>query len=134
MLPWFKEQARRNDLGIADCEKCKKMTTQTQRQFLACGYEPPSDRVRLTIWQPPGGKAGYEGPPATICAGYTTNLPEVVEATIARVHWSKGNAAIIADGEQPSEDLLNAIVVLESEYNALQHWIMTPSKDGGGGA
>jgi hypothetical protein len=97
-----------------------------------------TDRARLTLWQPPRSKppskVGYEGPEPTQCAGYTTNLPEVVEAAVARMHWSKGNASVMADGEQPSEDLLNAILVLEGEYNALQHWIMTPSKDGGGGA
>jgi hypothetical protein len=41
---------------------------------------------------------------------------------------------VMADGEQPSEDLLNAIIVLEGEYNAMQHWMLTPSKDGGGGS
>jgi hypothetical protein len=110
------------------------MNTREQRRYLGCGYEPPIDRVRLTLWQPPVGKVGYNGPDPTMCAGYTTNLPEVLETGVARMHWSKGNASVMADGDQPSEDLLNAIIVLEGEYNAMQHWMLTPSKDGGGGS
>lgn len=105
-----------------------KNTGQAQRQSLGCGYEPSTDRVRLTIWQPPTGSAGYHGPQLSVCAGYTANLPEVTETALARIHWSKGNASTL----NASEDLLNAIVILESSYNQLQAWLMTPVKDGGG--
>lgn len=123
--------ARRGDVGIADCGKCKQTNNKQARQALGCGYEPRDERVHLTLWQPPGGPVGFQEDDSDICAGYTTSLPEVMETLIARIHWSKGNGSLIVE---PTEDLLNAIVILEGEYNAVQNWIMTPSKDGGGGA
>jgi hypothetical protein len=107
---------------------------QLQRQSLGCGYEPPTDRVHLTIWQPPSGARGYQGKPLTVCAGYTANLPEVVEVAITRAHWKNGEIVSACDGEMPIEDLRNAVLVMDSEYSAVEGWMMTPSKDGGGGA
>lgn len=97
---------------------------------------PRTDRVHLTIWQPPVGneRCGYKGPELTVCAGYTANLPEVMETAIARAHWKNGALGFVCDGEQPTEDLLNAILILDSEYSAVEGWLMTPAKDGGGGA
>lgn len=111
-----------------------KTTAKLQRQALGCGYEPPTDRVHLTLWQPPSGKRGYKGPDLTACPGYTANLPEVTEACIARLHWKVGAIVAACDGETPTEDLLNSIVVLDSEYNAVEGWMMTPVEDGGGRA
>ncbi len=106
------------------------MTTQLQRQSLGCGYEPRTDRVSLLMWQPPQGAKGYSGPPLEWCAGYTTSLPEVMETAIARVHWSKGNAAALGE---LTEETLNSIVILEGSYNELQRWMLTPLSEGGGG-
>lgn len=120
----------RHELAIGDCEKCKKMNGKPQRQALACGYESPADsRVHLTVWQPPTTKAGYSGPELTVCAGYTAHLPEVIEASIARVHWLKGN---LSAWDESKEDLLNAIVVLDGASNEVQRWSMTPAEEGGG--
>jgi hypothetical protein len=106
-----------------------------QRQALGCGYLPVADgRVHLTIWQPPGGKRAYGGPPLTVCAGYTCNLPEVTEAAITRAHWKVGAVVAACDGEQPTQDLMNSILVLDAAYSEVEGWLMTPSKDGGGGA
>jgi hypothetical protein len=122
--------SRRGNLGIADCEKCMQTTAKIQRQSLGCGYEPRPDRVRLTIWQPPQGQRGYRGPELTTCAGYTANLPEVIEASIARAHWKNGALQMTEE----NEELGNAMLILDNEYSALEGWLMTPSKDGGGGA
>ena len=108
-------------------------TTQLQRQSLGCGYEPRTDLVRLTLWQPPSGERGYKGPGLTICAGYTANLPEVTEAAVARAHWKNGALRESLDGDRPSDDLMNSILVLDSEFSAVESWLMTPSADGGGG-
>lgn len=126
--------ANRQDLAITDCSKCKQMNTREQRQYLGCGYEPPIDRARLTLWRPPEGKHAYRGPEPTVCAGYSTSLPEVQETSILRLHWEKGSLRDACDGEKPTEETLALIVILQGAYNALQHWLMTPSKDGGGGA
>jgi hypothetical protein len=110
-------------------------TQRLQRQSLACGYEPAADnRVHLTIWQPPSGEVGYRGPELTVCAGYTANLPEVIEAAITRAHWKYGAIVAACDGEMPTEDLRNACLVLDGESSAVERWMMTPAKDGGGGA
>lgn len=62
-------------------------------------------------------------------------MPEVTEAALARAHWNKNGVALEAFCEgPPSESLLHEILILEGEYNELQSWMMTPSKDGGGGA
>ena len=106
-----------------------KNTPKLQRQSLGCGYEPRTDRVHLQVWQPPGGDKGYQGEPLTVCAGYTANLPEVLETSLLRVHWGKGNVDALAIGE----DMFNALIVLEGSYNQVQAWLMTPAKDGGGG-
>jgi hypothetical protein len=123
--------SRRGQLGIDDCVRCKKNTPAIQRQALGCGYEPRSGRLPVIPWQPPtASRSGYSGDPLTVCAGYTCNLPEVREIALSRVHWSKGNAAALG----LTEDALDALVVLEGSYNQVQAWIMTPSKDGGGGS
>lgn len=134
--PWFREFARRHGPirdgdppGIFDCVKCMESTGSLVRRSLGCGYEPPADgRVHLTVWQPPGGEHGFQGQPLTVCAGYTCNLPEVAETSVARVHWSKGNL----DAMTAPEDLLDAIVILEGQHNQLQHWLITPADQGGG--
>lgn len=124
--------SRRGDLGISDCETCMQTTPELQRQSLGCGYLPRPDRVHLTLWQPPTNERGYHGPSLTACAGYTANLPEVVEASIARAHWKVGAIVPYCDGEMPTEDLLNSVLVLDSEFSALEGWLMTPVADGGG--
>lgn len=93
--------------------------------------------MHLTVWQPPDGGVsgrGYRGAELKHCAGYTCNLPEVIEAAITRVHWKVGALVPACGGEQPQEDLMNAILILEGAFNEVEGWLMTPSKDGGGGA
>jgi hypothetical protein len=109
-------------------------TGQLQRQSLGCGYEPPADgRVRLAVWQPPGGNRGYRGPDLTICAGYTTKLNEANEAWHARAHWKNGALVPACLGDEPTEDLLTSILILDGGYNALESWAHTPASEGGGG-
>lgn len=105
-----------------------------ERQSLGCGYLPPlTDKKRLTIWQPPTGEHGYKGPDLTVCAGYTVNLPEVIEVAKARAHWKHGAFAATLDGEHADEELLDAILVFDAACSELESWLMTPAKDGGGG-
>lgn len=132
-LPWFKDAARRGSLGIEDCETCMKNIGPQQRQALACGYLPRDERVHLTIWQPPGGQRGYQGPPLETCAGYSVHLPEVMEAAITRAHWKNGETVAACGGEMPTEDLMNSILILDAASSELEGWLMTPAKDGGGG-
>ena len=132
LLPWFQEAHQRDELGIANCSKCKETMQPLQRQYLGCGYLPPlEDRTRLTMWKPPSGTKGYRGPEPTVCAGYTTTLPEVREVSLAHSHWSKGNLAAVLS-ETAHEHLAASIVILDGQCNAMQRWTMTPSSEGGG--
>lgn len=135
LAPWFHEMNRRAPLGIADCSKCKEMTPQLQRQYLGCGYEPPlDDRTRLTMWQPPMGENAHRGKGATMCAGYTTKLPEVREIQLASVHWETGNIGSVFGGAPPTEDLVTGLVWLKGARNEVQNWKSTPKDEGGGGS
>lgn len=137
--PWFREKCRQ-DKGFAesyDCTRCKMSTTTLERQYRGCGYEPPLDgHLHLTVWQPPSGndRVGYRGPEMTVCPGYSTNLNEVTEATLAR-SFAKMNALDhFCEGEIATPDLLYSMLILDSEFSALEAWLMVPAKDGGGGA
>lgn len=107
---------------------------------MRCGYEPePSERLRpfAKAWQ----HQAYESMtdenghpiPVSTCPGYTCSLPEVLEVTRARVHWTKGQLALFTHGEQPSENLLRGIEILDGESHRVEAWLATPKEKGGGG-
>jgi hypothetical protein len=111
------------------------MTPALTRQSLGCGYLPPSDgRVHLLLWQPPSGKRAYAGPDLKTCAGYTTSLPEVLEAAFMRRFWSTGNLETALLGGAATEELLAAILILDNACNEVECWQMTPASEGGGGS
>lgn len=126
LLPWLKEAIRRDgdQVGISNCEECKASLAQLPRQAIGCGYEPKTKLIQINMWHPP---PAFSGPDPTVCAGYSTALPEVLETELARAHWSKGQN--IGD----SEDLQHAVVILDGSFSELQSWLMTPAKEGGGG-
>ena len=134
-LPWFRDMLRRDPKTAEayNCKKCKASTTQLIRIHRGCGYEPRRlEPDRLTVWQPTGsnGRVGYSGDKLTTCPGYTCNLNEVVETAVAHVHWNKGNGQML----RLTENGENAIVIYDASAAQLHSWLITPSKDGGGGA
>jgi hypothetical protein len=107
--------------------------SQITRQGWACGFEPPAPRhVPVVPWQPPMNGKGFRHARPTVCAGYTTNLPEVRESSQAHAHWKHGSLVAFCGGETPSEDLMSSVLILESEYGAVELWRVTPIQDGGG--
>jgi hypothetical protein len=100
--------------------------TDEQRQLSGCGYLPqPDERVRayVNLSAPLGCKAEV-----TMCPGYSTGLPEVIEASRGRLHWSKGNLREFTAG-QPTESLMIAIEIIEGASNEMQSWcIKNPEK------
>jgi len=136
LAPWVQAIARREDLAIADCEKCMEMTTKEQRQAMGCGYELAAPEEMITsLWSPPDGKAGFRHNPKLpllpVCAGYTTKLPEVWEALRAWRHWQKGELQSFCGG-MPTGALLIALEIFDGEVNACNAWEMTPESEGGG--
>jgi hypothetical protein len=111
---------------LNDCSACRRVNSRLVRQTLACGYEPePPPNIPVLAWT-----FGWSEKP-TVCPGFTTNLPEVVEASRARLHWNKGQLAMRFGGE-PTEALLLSIEVLEIEAARCQEWSSTPESQGGG--
>jgi hypothetical protein len=83
-------------------------TTET-RALMGCGYLPLAGK-------PSGRPPGYEGE-LTVCQGYSTKLPEVIEASYARSWWEKGQLREWAEGE-PTAALRVAIDHLNSQVHA----------------
>lgn len=91
-----------------------KTNRREARQLLGCGYEQPLVELRGRPAVPmPWSPADMPGEPPTICPGYTTRLPEVVEVSRARLWFDKGDLRTFTRGEMPTEQLANAIEVLE---------------------
>ena len=135
LLAWFQEFIHRQTTPplIADCGKCMKATTQINRQGRGCGHEPDAPPgVAVTPWQPPLSKLGYKHGSATACAGYTTRLPEVIEAARAHAHWSKGQLDHFLGGDRANENLIAYIEILDAEVQSLRSGMMTSIADGGG--
>ena len=99
------------------------------RQLIGCGYEPAVPQAKP--WQPPQTRLGYRHRPLpTVCAGYSTRLPEVTEIARAHTHWSKGSLDAFCG--EPSEFLLLGIEILEGEMAQVQTYALADKKDGGG--
>ncbi len=104
----------------------------TIRQSMGCGFEPPAPASLPRIpWEPPRSQCGFQGE-VTVCPGYTTKLPEVMEIDRMRCHWKVGALRDACDGEQPHEHTLLALEILDSQYNANENYRTTDAKDGGG--
>jgi hypothetical protein len=107
-----------------------KARDQQTRQLLGCGFEPPpAEHVRHLV-QPWNG-LGYSGPKPTVCPGYSTHLPEVIEAARAWFHWNKGALNSFARGV-PSAALIDCIEYLDAAVEECKTWCMTPTSKGGG--
>lgn len=130
-MPWLQLEARRNPSGMAeflgDCGKCMKKMTAIDRRLMGCGYEPRSEHA--AIWTHHGADLGDDEQP-TVCSGFTTKLPGVVEISRARLHWSKGQLAEFCDGK-PTQALMRGIEILDQEYAMAQAWEMENPVKGG---
>lgn len=99
--------------------------------MIGCGYEPAIPGA--TPWKPPAPplvKLGYRHPLPTVCAGYTTRLPEVLEVARQHVHW-KNHTLTEFCGGKPTDLTLALLEVLDVELGALRHCVMTAKADGG---
>lgn len=95
-----------------DCGYCQSTTTEPMRSLLGCGWLPASDDARP--WVHPGDTREY-----TTCAGYTTDLPEVIDIARLYRHWSKG-AVDVRSLPRPIED---GIELLDAATNSRDNWV-----------
>jgi hypothetical protein len=114
--------------------------TRAERQAIACGYEPLHplstawihEGMKIRIVTHDDGTTTSDRPKT--CPGYTTTLPEVIEASQARLFFGKGELLAFTGGEPPTDALRASIVHLEIAAGEMQEWLLTPKSKGGGGA
>lgn len=113
---------------MTDCEKCMRTTPPEIRQRFGCGYEPPTPRPE--VWTHDSEVYTQDDPTRpTTCRGYTVTLPEVIEASRARLHWSKGQLEVFTRSP-PAESLVLAVEILEGSVLSTQDWMMkNPPKE-----
>jgi len=58
----------------------------------------------------------------TVCPGYLTSLPEVIEVARGRLHWSKAGPAAIGVADWQHDPLAIGIEILEGAVNECQAW------------
>jgi hypothetical protein len=133
-LVWWHEKIRRGLVGSkSKCETCMQSMTTEARQLEGCGYEPPPEE-KLRPFVNPSVGLGYKGPNLTVCPGYSTSLPEVIEAARARMHWEKGGPHAIGVTDWRDDPLAEAVEILESEISGdFRQWFALPASKGGGG-
>lgn len=100
--------------------------------MLSCGFEPiPTGdllkHVRVTI--PAGATPSHVLEPdekwPTVCPGYSTSLPEVIEAARSWLHWSKGALrAFTGTSGPPTDVLMECIEVFNGAVLENQAWCM----------
>lgn len=83
-------------------------------------------------WQPPIARLGYRHELPVLCAGYTTRLPEVVEAARAHAHWSKGQLQAFTAPDAPTEIVVAFVEILDAEISHVKRYALTPRDEGGG--
>lgn len=128
LLPWLELAARESKETVAhlrDCKTCMKERSVESRQMMGCGYEKPSPFAAPwshTAFKRPA-DADPDRPYPTVCAGYTTKLPEVVEAARAHFHSERETFSSLV-GKRATPHLMTCIELMASEVNAVQAWSM----------
>lgn len=105
------------------------MNTSETRQLWRCPFEAPAP-ARLASFVRPPIPEGYKAEP-TVCPGYSTSLPEVIEIARGWLHWSKGGLRDFT-GTQPTEATLHGIEIFDGAANECQSYWSTPRSKGGG--
>jgi hypothetical protein len=142
LLPWLQEALKRDReqsgsdspfQTLADCRKCMETSNQKERQSWGCPYEPKHDRIEAQPWSPASLNSKWDGDPPTVCPGYTTSLPETIECARAWMHWSKSQLETFCGGP-PTDQIWQGVELAAQSYGECQVWMVTPKKEGGGGA
>jgi len=99
-----------------------EITPRISRQGIGCGYEPPAPiGVPVRPWDHSGRHEDRDVDPPSVCPGYSCGLPEVIEASHARMHWQKGELVSFTR-KPPRPELMTAITILELESNRAEGW------------
>jgi len=85
--------------------------TPEMRGALGCGYLPPAERADRPLW---GGIHDLE---LTVCAGYSTALPEVIDIAATFMHWENGALSTACGGDMPPQTLVDGLVLYKAAIN-----------------
>ncbi len=80
--------------------------TENTRQMLGCPYAPKAPALPVNCWRP---AEGYKGPTPTVCPGYSTMLPETIEAARAWTYFEKGELTQFIGGGIATDELRERI-------------------------
>lgn len=139
LLPWLQQAARSKGDAVSiytNCEECMQVRPAAVRQTMRCGFEPALDDLHLTSTWWPDGFSGFptdSGPGlASTCPGYTTKLPEVVEASRLHWWWSKGQLRDRVEGGVVNDRVIEVVEIIGAEVAAVEaHEIDERSKKAG---
>lgn len=100
----------------------KPLLEQT-RQTFACPYAPVPPEQLLPYVRPPIPPA-YSGDELTVCPGYSSSLPEVIEGARAWRHWEKADVRAFTGGAWPTPGLTLAIESFDAAVSQHQRWCL----------
>lgn len=110
---------------LLDCEMCQASATPAQRELMGCGWLPPVENPP-DVWR----HRGDLGSKHTVCAGYATRLPEVLDVMRHRLHWEKGSLQLRLAGAEPAAPLLDGIEALHYAVERYAAWRSDPKRGG----
>lgn len=135
MLPWVsskREQLKDPDElfpygdPMADdylkCEPCMARCTRSELAAMACGWIPKGERDGSEFLHPEG------APDVTVCPGYTTTLPQVIEASRALSWRQDGQLSDFYDGERLTDAVRDAMDIMASEVKAVERHALRKTK------
>jgi hypothetical protein len=102
------------------CSSCVKEQRRTFRSQMGCGLIPGATSELVANFTPPGAFVA-----ASVCPGYSTSLPEVIEAARLHRHWEKGTLRDRIDCD-PTPLLLDLIETYDNGLSAAKAYAMTP--------
>jgi hypothetical protein len=114
VFPAYQDARNRPTPSVArSCEECKRTVNVETRQAMGCGWERPVADARPWI---PESWAERNGPgwSLTVCPGYTTELPCVLEIVAAHAQWKHGTLTEYLDGEPAHSVALDALSWFDS--------------------
>ena len=132
LLPWVsaaREQMKDdNHYGAdeyLDCDACKRRCDSVIRSTFACGWVPEAERSE----HPLAPSALPRGLDVTVCAGYTTSLPEVLECGRAMAWRDKGCLPDMYNGQYPTPALRDGIDILSVEQSAAEAYRVRKARE-----
>ena len=94
-----------------------RQISSDHRALIGCGFLPAHKLSRP--WRHRG-TFELDYPEPTVCPGYSTKLPEVVEVARTRLHWSKGNVSV----DSLEENVQRGVEILESAIGDMNEWAL----------